>query len=375
VAALAEEEPDEFPPEYIEGLATIDAESRQTLISALKDQLDPFESDKSLEDASSSFDPSGRMDGLSMRLLPTPHSDGWLLVDQDSVESMANFWNQYGRAFFSPKYWNDTPAAEEKIDHGWRQITYKSPLPANLPSAFTGLLLNAPRLVTVSEWLDDPAEPVWIAHEATLRVRVDFTSAAGARSGMTLHGIAPDERWLATLTDVDEHAATAELKLKRFSPWDAVELPTRGLRFSTRSGRAQSETCGADTSAAVQAQVTEMLDTEANGIEWDADGFAFVRLRIDQGRAHGLIPGDELSAEDYSHGPGEGRVESADSGQAVVLWRIQRYHPSMSVEAPSVGASLVTPAWRRASYDTFGTWNGDEKSSASDAMLDASELH
>ena len=111
-----------------------------------------------------------------------------------------------------------------------------------MPMALTTLLLDAPRLVTVSEWLDDPSEPTWKAHEATLRFRVDFGSAAGARAGMDLFGIAPDERWHATLDEVDIDSAVATMKLERFSPWEAVEVPTRGIRFSTRSPQSDSET-------------------------------------------------------------------------------------------------------------------------------------
>jgi len=351
LAALAEIDPDEFPPEYVEDLSNQDDESRQTLIDALKAQLDVSESPAASEHAAALPNQAGRLKGVSMRLLPTPHGDGWLLIDQDSVESMVNSLNQYGRAYLSPKYWNDTPSPEEKIEHGWRPLNFKTPLPANLPAAITGLLLNVPRLVSVTEWLDDPAEPDWKAHMAELRVHVDLGSQAGARVGMGIHGIAPDERWHATLVEVNEGSAIASLKLNRFSPWESVELPTRGLRFSTRSPNANSDSCGFDSSAAVKARVTEVIDPER--IEWDADGFGFVRLRIDQGRSQGLIPGDRLSPEDYSLARGEGRVESVDSQQAVVLWRMQRFSATMSVEPPVAGVSLVTPAWRREAYSGF----------------------
>lgn len=364
---LADADPENFPPEFIEHLASLDAESRQSMLDDTRSQLDPPDAVTVAGEAGSGADLP--QEGLSLRLLPIPYGDGWLLVDEDDVASMANSWNAWGRLSFGPRYWNDTPGPEESVENGWRWITIKPPLPARLPMALTTLLLDAPRLVTVSEWLDDPSEPTWKAHAATLRFRVDFGSAAGARAGMDLFGIAPDERWHATLDEVDVDSAVASLKLERFSPWEAVEVPTRGIRFSTRSPRSDSETCGFDSSAAVKANVTEVISTDA--IEWDADGFAFLRLRIDQGRSQGLMKGDQLNAEDYAFGPGEGRVESVDAQEAIVLWRLQRFHPSMEVEPPVVGLSLVTPAWRRASYDTFGSWDAAGTATKVESEADA----
>lgn len=355
-AALGREDPENFSPEHVALLEAMGIEERALAVEEMRKEVDAFDADAPESDVAATDDherPGPR--GVRLRLLPIPHRDGWLLVDESNVAAMAASWNAHANLSFTPTYWNDSLDPEERIEGNWRWMTIKPPLPARLPTAVSSLLLDAPRLVAVSEWLDDPTEPTWKAHEATLRIRVDFGSAAGARPDMSLHGLPPDERWRATISEVDQDSAIANLKLERFSPWDAVELPTRGLRFSTRSSRSESETCGFDSSAAVKANVTEVIGADA--IDWDADGFAFLRLRIDQGRSQGLMKGDELSAEDYSFGPGEGRVESVDAQEAVVLWRLQRFHPSMEVDPPKVGLSLVTPAWRRASYDTFGSWD------------------
>ncbi len=374
IARLTEDDPESFPAERMAELEAMDADARSLLIEQIREGMAMMDATPEETVGEFGVDEATRSPGgVTLRLLPLPYGDGWLLVSESSVTSMADSWNQYGRLRFSADYWNDSVEADEQIEHGWRSITYPTPLPSNLPSAITSLLLDAPRLVTVLEWPDDLAELDWKAHEAKIRLAVDFGSKAGARSGMTIYGIAPDERWSATLSDVDQDSAIATVNIERFSPWDEVEIPTRGIRFSTRSPRVQSETCGFDNSIAVQASVIEVVD--ADRIEWDADGFAFLRLRIDQGRAQGLLKDDEFQLQDYSLGPGEGRVETVESQQAVVLWRMQRYHPSMTIEAPSVGVSLVTPAWRRASYDTFGTWDGKEASSADDGLQDAAELH
>ncbi len=294
------------------------------------------------EDAEASFT-------WEVKLLAVAHGDGWLLIEATHLPASARRWDGEGPMTLEPSFWSasldaSAPAVEGEGD----RFVVADPLAAALPEPLKRMLHRAPIDARIVEILDAPADLEWRHQSAELRVRIDRGSRHGVYEEMLLFGTVDQQgQQLAVQTVAADHAV-ATLRLTRFHPTDPTELPALGGYWISRT--ADGGSCPLDFGAPVRAQVATAPVAPA----FDDEGYAWIVLRIDQGAAHGLAVGDRLFAEDYAF-DGEGRVSAVRARDADVLWRIVRYMPEMEVSAPVIGTALVTPAWRRAAFDLFGS--------------------
>lgn len=293
----------------------------------------------------------GDSEPSGMRLLRIPHAGGELLVAEWSLKSLAASWDGSGPLKVMPMAWRLPPGRAPDATEDFPTFEIAHPLSAGLPIELAGLLRRDAIQGSVIEVLDTPEMLKWESHEATVRVKLDRGSNHGLYQDMDLYGLPPDEGFFAQVVELKGEEGVAELHVSRFSAADAPELPSRGLRFTTR--REAGTGCHVDTSAAVRGKVLA-LATPPKAAAWDEDGFAFIELAIDQGSRHGLMAGDDFGAE-IDDVRGEGRVERVEPDRATVLWRAQRYDEDDEIRWPAVGDALVTPAWQREAWDAFGS--------------------
>lgn len=316
------------------------------------EMTDDADADAAVVDAEAEAELEAEMaQAMHRRYLIVPYRGGEVLLDEAMLADTAARWKGEGPLHLMPAAWRvpgmdqptnfKQPMPEFVVDH---------PLQAGLPWDLARLLRRDAIEARVVEVLETPDTLVWSHHRAKVQLRLDRGERDGLYVGMDVYGLPPDEGVFAALTEVHADTAIATLDLQRFSPQDEVQLPTRGIRLTTR--RAGTIGCSIDTSAAVRGKVLRVA-TEPADLAWDDEGFAFVELELDQGRAQDLAVGDELHGEDYEL-DGEGRVRSVQPDRSTVLWRIQRYHEGQELNLPTAGAALITPAWRRAEWDVFG---------------------
>lgn len=293
----------------------------------------------------------GEEDGMQQRYLIVPYRGGELLLDENMLIHIASGWKGEGPLQLMPMAWRlPGPDRISGNDEQTMEFSIDNPLQAGLPWELARLLRRDAIEARVTEVLETSETLSWNRHMAEVHLRLDRGEQHGLYAGMDVYGLPPDEDVFAALTEVHPDYAIAKFEVQRFSPQDQPALPTNGLRVTTR--RSGSTGCAIDTSAAVRGKVLNVA-VEPEKLVWDADGFAWVELTLDQGSAQGLAVGDQLQGEEYSL-DGEGRVRSVSSDRAVVLWRVQRYDEEQAVDLPKAGVALVTPAWRRAEWDVFG---------------------
>jgi hypothetical protein len=286
-----------------------------------------------------------------MRLLRVPYAGGELLLGEWSLKSIAAGWDGQGPLTLMPVAWRVPAAALPEPDDEFPTFGIENPLAAGLPIELAALLRRDAIQGSVVEVLDTPETLKWSAHQASVRLKLDRGSHHGLYEDMDLYGLPPDEGFFAQVSEVKGEEAIARIHVSRFSAADTPELPTRGLRFTTR--REAGTGCHVDTSAAVRGKVLSVASAPKQAV-WDKDGFAFVAMTIDQGARHGLMAGDTLGAE-LDDIDGAGRVEKAEAERATVLWRVQRYGEDDEIRWPAAGDALVTPAWQREAWDAFGS--------------------
>jgi hypothetical protein len=287
----------------------------------------------------------------SIRMLRVPYRGGELLVPEMALKMIALGWDGEEPLSLMPVAWRLPAGVTPPDEDGYPEFEIANPLSAGLPIELAGLLRRDVIEGSVVEVLDTPETLEWKRHATSVRVKLDRGANHGLYTDMDIYGLPPDEGFFAQVVEVKGEEAVATVSLSRFAPGDAVELPARGLRFATR--RATGVGCHVDTSAALRAKVLAAA-TPAADAAWDADGFAFAEMTIDQGRRHGLLAGDRFSAE-AEEIDGEGRVARVEAERAVVLWRVQRYDERQDVRWPVAGDALVTPAWQREAWDAFGS--------------------
>ena len=286
-----------------------------------------------------------------MRLLRVPYRRGELLLAEMSLMWTAKAWDGQGPLRVTPVAWR-LPAEDLARDaDGDPEFEIANPLSANLPVELSGLLRRDAIEGRIVEVLDAPDALEWKQHAATVRVRLDRGANHGMYEGMDVYGLPPDEGFFAAVTELKGETSVAELHVSRFSPKHLPPMPTAGLRVTTR--RAKGVGCAVDTSAAVRAKVLAVAQAKAS-LAWDDEGFAWVAMTVDQGTRHGLAAGDKLQGE-IDELDGEGLVTAVEPERAEVLWRLQRYDEEQPVRLPAVGEALVTLAWKRAEWDTFGS--------------------
>jgi hypothetical protein len=264
--------------------------------------------------------------------------------------STAAGWKGEGPLSIWPEAWRIPGLAAPKDgEFESPDVSIEDPLHSNLPWELARLLRRDAIEARVSEAQTDPAALQWSHHRAKQRLTLDRGERHGLYVGMDVYGLPPDERIFAQIVEVQPDQAIAEFSIERFAPGDPVELVGPGARVSTRRDATQG--CGIDTSVAVRAKVIGVKTAEP--LQYDAEGYAWVQFEIDQGSAHGLALNDTLDAEGHEI-QGDGRVRAIQPDRATVLWRVQRWDEDSEPTLPTVGAALVTPAWRRAEWDTFG---------------------
>jgi hypothetical protein len=287
----------------------------------------------------------------TMKLLVVPFGSGDLLVDSDALLMAAKGWDGDGPLELYATAWrvpaNELPASDED---SFRTFSLLDPFSPKHPIELTSLLRRDAIEARVVEVLDTGETLKWSHQRAEVRMLLDRGANHGLYVGMDAYGLPPDEAVFAQITEVKPETAIATYGISRFSPKDAVALPTVGLRVATR--REGSTSCHLDTSAAVRAKVTGVSQPRER-LFWDKEGYAWFELTIDQGSAHGLMLGDDFSG-DADELDGEGKVIAVQPDRATVLWRMQRYDEEQELQFPVLDTALVTPAWKRAEWDTFG---------------------
>jgi hypothetical protein len=303
---------------------------------------------QALEDAEEDPGQQAFMENMRRpRYLRVPYRGGELLVREAFLPMIANGWKGKGPLELVAEAWR-LPAAAQPAPGEW-EFEVEDPLHAGLPRELSRLLRAEPVQARVVEVFERADTLKWKRQRAAVHLRLDRGERDGLFVGMLLRGLPPDEALHGEIVAVEADGARLKLELERFSPRESPVLPVPGIRFTSRS---PAGACPIDTSAAVQAKVRSVA-TPPELLVWDEEGFAWFELVLDQGAAQGLIAGDRLYPDDES-AEGEGRVLHAGSGQATVLWRVQRWHEEMKVRLPAVGHALVTPAWQRAEWDVFG---------------------
>lgn len=282
----------------------------------------------------------------TQRYLRVPHAGGDLLLSEWSVEYTAKRWDGKGPLKVRPEAWRAGMAPDAKS--GAFEIAH--PLSAGLPIELAGLLRRDTIHGSVVEVLDTADTLEWKFNYATVRVKLDRGANHGLYEKMDLYGLPPDEAFFAQVGKLEPESAVAEISVTRFAPGDPVALPVRGLRFATR--RDAPEACGVDTSVALRGKVLALAPLAGNAKV--VDYHSYRELDIDLGKQHGLMVGDRFTAEADGL-EGEGRVERMQGDRATVLWRVMRADEDDAVRWPAPGDALVTPAWKRAAEDTFGS--------------------
>lgn len=320
-------------------------------LEAMLDAWEQEEEDAALAEAEGAESAEDPEHAFASRLLAVAHAGGWLLLDADNLAGIARRWDGETPLALEPSFWSaslDDPADPPSEDHGSVRFAVADPLAADLPWPLKRMLHRETIDARIVEILDAPADLQWQQQSSALRVRIDRGSMHGVYEEMLLFGLADQQGKQLMVTSVAADHAVATLQLSRFHPSDPVELPALGTSWISRT--VEGGSCPLDFSAAVRAKVQA---TPAEPV-FDEEGYAWIVLQIDQGAAHGLAAGDRLYAEDYAF-DGEGRVATVRPNEAEVLWRIVRYMPEMKMTPPTVGTALVTPAWRRAAFDLFGS--------------------
>ncbi len=294
-----------------------------------------------------------------MRLLAVEDAGGVLLLDRDWLLPQAQRWDGQGALKLQPEFWRAAgpESALASMDSESPDYALADPLHPDVPQALRGLLRPETIRARVLGRVDPEAPIPWESHRAQVQLRLDRGSEDGLIEGMALYGVAPDERWFAEVKRLDAHEAVATIYVSRFAPDDEVKLPAQGMTFTSRreGSGGDSMACDLDTSAPVRAAITAVIAPEG-GPEFDADGYAYIELELDQGSAEGLAVGDELYFDRNENEDiwGEGRVRRVDAASSRVLWRGRRWHESREVEWPARGQHLVTPAWQRYESEVFG---------------------
>jgi hypothetical protein len=332
---------DAAPPGVFEAIAEAVSELIFNGLAAVFD-------DDAAEDADAPFSFAGH-EPIVSRLLLIPHAGGHLLLQEEMLEYVANNWSGDGPLTIDASYWN-LPGRAAGEDEDASEFVIDAPMEANLPHELARMLRRERIELQAVERLQELDDLVWERHATTVRLLLDRGEQDGVFAGMRLHGIAPNTGRYGKVVEVAADHAIGELPLQRFHPDDAVELPAAGIRFASRGEPGQG--CGLDFSIAARARITA-VSSSPGALRFDADGFAWLELTIDQGSAHGLAIGDALSVED-EYGFGEGRVKAVQSQQATVLWRVQRYFEEQELDLPAAGRWVVTPAWQRHAYEMFG---------------------
>ena len=292
------------------------------------------------------------------RFLRVPFRSGEVLLAEMSLKWIAKAWDGQGPLSLMATAWRLPEAEMTRDADGDPEFEIANPLSAGLPQELAGLLRRDTIEGRVVEVLETPDTLKWNHHSATVRVRLDRGANHGMYKGMDVYGLPPDEGFFAAVTELKGESSIAELHVSRFSPNHLPPLPTVGLRVATR--RAKGVGCAVDTSAAVRAKVLSVALAKER-LAWDDEGFAWVAMSIDQGARHGLAAGDKLQGE-IDELDGEGLVTAVQPERAEVLWRVQRYSEDQPVRLPAVGEALVTNAWKRAEWDTFGSaLTGDKR--------------
>ncbi len=290
-------------------------------------------------------------DPEAMKLLVVPFGSGDLLVDSDALLMAAKGWDGDGPLELYATAWrvpaNELPASD---DDSFRTFSLLDPFSSKHPVELTSLLRRDAIEARVVEVLDTNETLKWSHQRAEVKLLLDRGANHGLYVGMDAYGLPPDEAVFAQITEVKPETAIATYGISRFSPKDAVALPTVGLRVATR--REGSTSCHLDTSAALRAKVIGVGQPRER-LFWDAEGYTWFELTIDQGSAHGLMVGDDFSG-DADELDGEGKVIAVQPDRATVLWRMQRYDEEQELQFPVLDTALVTPAWKRAEWDTFG---------------------
>ena len=281
------------------------------------------------------------------RLLVVAHSGGVLLVDTDSLATLASRWRG-AELTLNAQMWKLPEAALASQPDGEAfdgSVVIARPLQAGLPAELAGLLIPGVVQARVVEVLTRAEDVAWKLHRGQVRVRIDHGTDAGLFVGQLLNGMPPDERIAAELVEVAEASAVATIEVERFAPGDAPQMPTRGIVLANRVEHPLG--CPLPVGVPVAATVTKAPASDQ--LEWDEEGFAFFELAIDRGSRDGLALGDAFEFDPQDGWCScEGQVRALAAKSATVLFRVQRYAAEHDVPLPAAGDTLVTPAWRSA---------------------------
>jgi hypothetical protein len=291
-------------------------------------------------------------DDRTQRLLRVPVGDGEVLVEATALIDIAAAWNGAGPLevpIHRTAAWRMPGWVRDPDDYGF-SFRIEDPLHAGLPIELARLLRPNPIEARAVEVLETLETLEWRRQQSSVRLRLDRGERDGLYPQMPVRGLPPNDEYRGEIIEVHPDHALARFELTRFSPREQPAMPGPGMRFTTRA--LSPGACALDFSAAVRGEVTALL-LPTQGPSWDGEGYAWFELMLDQGAAQGLVVGDALHGEDYGI-DGEGRVLSVESGSSKVLWRVIRYDESHVPAWPRAGAALVTPAWRRAAWETFG---------------------
>jgi hypothetical protein len=352
-------------PEARAELAAHEAEFAEAAAAHLAEADPAIATDVEAEaDSTDEDDLASENDSSTRRFLIVPHRHGELLIEGDHLIDIATDWKGEGAlqiAAYLVEAWRLTEGAPARDDYSF-EFEIDAPLSAGLPAELARLLRPDAIEARVAEVLDTHESLRWKRQQTEVRLQLNRGEKDGLFVGMPLYGLAPNDEFRGKLIEVHADHALATVSLERFSPREQPNLPGAGMRFTTRTLKGGA--CSLDFSAAVRGKV-QAVATAAADLDWSDDGYAWFELTLDQGAGQGLTPGDVLYPEDHAV-EGEGRVLQVRDKSTIVLWRAMRYDESVAPQLPSIDTALVTPAWRRAEYDVFGSVPGLEKAAQSE---------